>query len=132
MMSSTWALESVTYLTTGMIDAGVADFSVESAICKVYGSETCWRVADEALQIAAGTGYMASYPYERLLRDARINLIFEGTNEILRAFIALSGMQGPGRELADVARAMREPIKGSVSSAISPSAKRAASSDGSG
>ena len=112
MMSITWALESMTYLTTGMVDAGVDDFSVESAICKVYGSETCWRVANEALQIAAGTGYMTEYPYERLLRDARINLIFEGTNEILRAFIALSGMQGPGRELADVARAMREPIKG--------------------
>ena len=112
MMSRTWALESMTYLTTGMVDGGVDDFSVESAICKVFGSETCWRVANEALQIAAGTGYMTEYPYERLLRDARINLIFEGTNEILRAFIALSGMQGPGRELADVARAMREPIKG--------------------
>ena len=112
MMSQTWALESMTYLTTGMIDAGVDDYSVESAICKVYGSETCWRVANEALQIAAGIGYMTEYPYERLLRDARINLIFEGTNEILRAFIALSGMQGPGRELVDVARAMREPIKG--------------------
>lgn len=112
MMADTWALESMTYLTTGVIDAGVADYSVESAICKVYGSETCWRVVNEALQIAAGIGYMAEYPYERLLRDARINLIFEGTNEILRAFIALSGMQGPGRELADVARAMREPIKG--------------------
>lgn len=112
MMADTWALESMTYLTTGMVDAGVEDFSVESAICKVYGSEACWRVVNEALQIAAGIGYMAEYPYERLLRDARINLIFEGTNEILRAFIALSGMQGPGRELADVARAMREPIKG--------------------
>jgi acyl-CoA dehydrogenase family protein 9 len=112
MMADTWALECVTYLTTGMVDAGVDDFSVESAICKVYGSETCWRVVNEALQIAAGIGYMADYPYERLLRDARINLIFEGTNEILRAFIALSGMQGPGKELVDVARAMREPIKG--------------------
>ena len=112
MMAETWALESITYLTTGMIDAGVGDFSVESAICKVVGSETCWRVVNESLQIAAGIGYMASYPYERLLRDARINLIFEGTNEILRAFIALSGMQGPGRELQDVARAIREPIKG--------------------
>jgi acyl-CoA dehydrogenase family protein 9 len=112
MMADTWALESATYLTTGMVDAGVGDFSVESAICKVLGSETCWRVVNEALQIAAGIGYMAGYPYERLLRDARVNLIFEGTNEILRAFIALSGMQGPGRELADVARAMREPIKG--------------------
>jgi acyl-CoA dehydrogenase family protein 9 len=112
MMAETWALESMTYLTTGMIDAGLEDFSVESAICKVYGSETCWHVVNEALQIAGAIGYMGGYPYERLLRDARINLVFEGTNEILRAFIALGGMQGPGRELADVARAMREPIKG--------------------
>ena len=112
MMADTWALECMTYLTTATVDAGSADFSVESAICKVYGSEACWRVVNESLQIAAGVGYMAGYPYERLLRDARINLIFEGTNEILRAFIALSGMQGPGRALSDVARAMREPIKG--------------------
>jgi len=112
MMADTFALECMTYLTTGMVDAGVSDFSVESAICKVYGSEACWRVVNESLQIAAGIGYMADYPYERLLRDARINLIFEGTNEILRAFIALTGMQGPGRQLSDVARAMREPIKG--------------------
>jgi acyl-CoA dehydrogenase family protein 9 len=112
MMADTWALESMTYLTTGMIDAGVEDFSIESAICKVYGSETCWRVVNEALQIAGAIGYMADYPYERLLRDARINLVFEGTNEILRAFIALGGMQGPGQELVEVARAMREPIKG--------------------
>ncbi len=112
MMADTWALESMTYLTTGMVDAGVGDFSIESAICKVYGSETCWRVVNEALQVAAGIGYMADYPYERLLRDARINLIFEGTNEILRAFIALGGMHGPGRELVDVSRALREPIKG--------------------
>jgi acyl-CoA dehydrogenase family protein 9 len=69
-------------------------------------------VVNDALQIAGAAGYMADFPYERLLRDARIHLVFEGTNEILRAFIALGGMQGPGRELADVARAMREPIKG--------------------
>ncbi len=112
MMASTWALECMTYLTTGMVDGGVEDFSIESAICKVYGSETCWQVVNETLQIAGAVGYMADYPYERLLRDARINLVFEGTNEILRAFIALGGMQGPGQELADVARAMREPIKG--------------------
>ena len=112
MMANTWALECMTYLTTGMTDAGALDFSIESAICKVYGSETCWRVVNETLQIAGAVGYMADFPYERLLRDARINLVFEGTNEILRAFIALSGMQGPGRALVDVARAMREPIKG--------------------
>ena len=112
MMADTWALECMTYLTTGMTDAGLEDFSTESAICKVYGSETCWRVVNETLQIAGAVGYMADFPYERLLRDARINLVFEGTNEILRAFIAFSGMQGPGQALTDVARAMREPIKG--------------------
>jgi acyl-CoA dehydrogenase family member 9 len=112
MSAETFALESMTYMTTGLVDRGVTDYSVESAICKVYGSETLWRTVNETLQIAAGIGYMQEYPYERLLRDARINLIFEGTNEILRCFIALSGMQGPGRELVEVARAMREPIKG--------------------
>jgi acyl-CoA dehydrogenase family protein 9 len=109
MMAETWALESITYLTTGMVDMGVEDFSIESAICKVFASEACGRVVNEGLQIAGAVGYMAEFPYERLLRDARVNLIFEGTNETLRAFIALGGMQGPGREQAD---AMREPIKG--------------------
>jgi acyl-CoA dehydrogenase family protein 9 len=112
MTAETFALESMTYVTTGLVDRSVTDYSVESAICKVYGSETLWRTVNETLQIAAGIGYMQDYPYERMLRDSRINLIFEGTNEILRCFIALSGMQGPGRELVEVARALREPIKG--------------------
>jgi acyl-CoA dehydrogenase family protein 9 len=112
MLADTYALESATYLTTGLVDQNVGDYSVESAICKVLGSETLWRVANETLQIAAGVGYLRDQPYERLLRDARANLVFEGTNEILRCFIALSGMQGPGQELVEVSRAMREPIKG--------------------
>ncbi len=112
MSGEIFALESMTYLTTGLYDAGRTDFSVESAICKVFGSETLCRVANEAALIAGGLGYMSSEPYERMLRDARVNLVFEGTNEILRCFIALSGMQGPGRELSDVSKAMREPIKG--------------------
>ncbi|MEM6960144.1 MAG: acyl-CoA dehydrogenase family protein [Myxococcota bacterium] len=112
MMCETWALESMTYLTTGLIDAGALDFSLESAICKVFGSESLWYVVNETLQIAAGIGCMADHPYERHLRDARTNLVFEGTNEILRAFIALAGMQSPGADLTEVAKAMREPIKG--------------------
>src|SRR5579862_2256323 len=112
MMAETFAAESMTYMTTGLVDRSVLDYSVESAICKVFGSETLWAVVNETLQIAAGVGYMQEFPYERWLRDSRINLIFEGTNEILRCFIALSGMQGPGQALSDVSRAMREPIKG--------------------
>lgn len=112
MLAHTYALESVTYLTAGLVDARVPDYSLESAICKIMGSETLWFVADETLQIAAGSGYMESYPYERLLRDARVNMVFEGTNEILRCFVALSGMSSAGKALAGVVKAMREPIKG--------------------
>jgi len=112
MMAETFALESMVFLTTGMVDAKVPDWSLEGAICKVFGSEVLWRVADEAMQIAAGVGYTQPHPCERMLRDARANPIFEGTNEVLRAFVALSGMQGPGRKLAEVVRAIREPIKG--------------------
>jgi len=112
MSSELFALESMTYLTTGLVDAGSTDFTVESAICKVAGSETLWRVANEASQIAGALGYMRSQPWERMLRDARIAMVYEGTNEILRCFIALSGMQGPGREIEEVSKAMREPIKG--------------------
>jgi len=112
MSSELFALESMTYLTTGLVDAGSTDFTVESAICKVFGSETLWRVANEAAQIAGALGYMRSQPWERMLRDARVAMVYEGTNEILRCFIALSGMQGPGREIEEVSKAMREPIKG--------------------
>jgi acyl-CoA dehydrogenase family protein 9 len=112
MMVDTFALESALYATAGLVDGRVADWSVESAICKVLGSETVWRVANEAVQIAAGAGYMADQAWERLLRDARVHMVFEGTNETLRCFVALAGMQGPGREISEVVRAMREPIKG--------------------
>ncbi|MBI2388919.1 MAG: acyl-CoA dehydrogenase family protein [Deltaproteobacteria bacterium] len=112
MMVDTFALESALYATAGLIDGGTAEWSIESAICKVLGSETAWRVANEAAQIAGGLGYMADHPWERLLRDARVHMVFEGTNETLRCFVALAGMQGPGREITDVTRAMREPIKG--------------------
>jgi acyl-CoA dehydrogenase family protein 9 len=112
MTMETFAAESMVYLTTGLIDAGVQDYSVESACCKVYASEMLWRVVNESLQIGAGLGYMKEYPYERLMRDARINLIFEGTNEILRCFIALSGMQGPGDRLAQLSDFIKWPLKG--------------------
>jgi acyl-CoA dehydrogenase family protein 9 len=112
MMTDLYALESMTYLTAGLADGRSADYSIESAICKVFGSETLWRAAHEAMQVAGGQGFVQRHAWERLLRDARAMLVFEGTNEILRAFIALSGMQGPGQRITDVARAIREPIKG--------------------
>jgi acyl-CoA dehydrogenase family protein 9 len=112
MMMNTYVAESMVYMTTSMIDRKDIDYSVESACAKIFASEMLWEVMDENLQIWAGAGYMKEYPYERWMRDARINRIFEGTNEILRAFVALSGMQGPGQELAGLAEAIKYPLKG--------------------
>lgn len=102
--------ESMVYLTTGLIDRRDVDYSLESAICKVFASEAVWRATNEAMQIAGGIGYSKEYPYERSLRDARINLIFEGTNEVLRAFIALAGMQEHGEYLKKVGKALQNPL----------------------
>lgn len=111
MAVNLYAMEAMTYLTTGLCDAGRHDFSIESAMSKVFCSERYWEAVNHAVQVAGGNGYMAEYPYERFLRDARINLIFEGTNEILRLFIALSGLQAPGDFLKQVGRGLRTPIQ---------------------
>jgi acyl-CoA dehydrogenase family protein 9 len=105
-----YAMESVVYLTTGMVDRGVKDFSMESSICKAYSTEMLWSIVNHALQIASGSGYMTEYPYEQLVRDSRVNMIFEGTNEIQRLSIALSGIEGPGQRLAQLAKAIKDPI----------------------
>jgi len=112
MMADTYAAESMVYLTASLADRKDVDFSLESAISKVFSSEALWRTVNETMQIAGGLGYSREYPYERYMRDARINLIFEGTNEILRSFIALAGMQGPGEYLKKIGKALRKPIRG--------------------
>jgi acyl-CoA dehydrogenase family protein 9 len=93
-----------------MVDRGGVDFSLETAACKVFASELSYRSAGDAQQIAGGIGYSKEYPYEQAVRDARIMLIFEGTNEILRALIALSGLQQPGEQMKELGRAFRDPL----------------------
>ena len=88
-----------------------ADWSLEAACCKVFASDMIWRAADEMVQLGGGRGFVKPYPYERMLRDARINRIFEGTNEILRLFIALNGVQGPAETLKEVGSALRRPLR---------------------
>ena len=106
-----YAAEAMVELTTGLVDRGVEDTALECAICKFSTSEALWRVVNEALQIAGGMGYMQEYPYERYLRDSRIDLIFEGTNEILRLYTALAGLERPGERLREVAKALHDPVK---------------------
>ena len=77
---------------------GVEDYSLESAICKVSGTEFLWYAANRAMQLKGGDGYMRDEPYEKILRDIRIFPIFEGANDVMRAFVALSGMKPRRRE----------------------------------
>lgn len=106
-----YAAESMTYMTCGLMDSGVADYALEAAMCKVFASEANWTVVNETMQVMGGAGYMKEYPFERFLRDSRIMMIFEGTNEILRLFIALSGIQGPGEHLRELVQAIRDPLQ---------------------
>ena len=110
MVVNTYALESMVYLTAGLIDRGLPDYALEGACCKVFGTEAVWQTINDALQIAGGNGFMEDYPYERALRDSRINMIFEGTNEILRVLVALSGMRDAGEDLKDVGKALKAPL----------------------
>jgi acyl-CoA dehydrogenase family member 9 len=116
MVVECYATESVVTLVSGIIDSGSKDYAVEAAISKVFASECLWRTADEALQTAGGNGFMCEFPYERILRDCRINRIFEGTNEILRLFIALTAMNDVGKKLTDLSKSLEgiftDPIKG--------------------
>jgi acyl-CoA dehydrogenase family member 9 len=100
MVSYLFGLESMTYLTCGMVDAEVPDYSLESAICKVSGTEFLWYAANRVLQLKGGEGYMRTEPYEQIVRDIRIFPIFEGANDVLRAFIALTGVKPLGEELS--------------------------------
>ncbi|MBA2506454.1 MAG: acyl-CoA dehydrogenase family protein [Thermoleophilaceae bacterium] len=99
MVSYLFGLESMAYLTPALVDMGVPDYSLESAICKVSGTEFLWYAANRALQLKGGAGYMKDEPYEKTLRDIRIFPIFEGANDVMRAFIALTGMKPLGEEL---------------------------------
>ncbi|XP_021264991.1 acyl-CoA dehydrogenase family member 9, mitochondrial, partial [Numida meleagris] len=116
MAVKAYVMESMAYLTAGMMDRpGFPDCSVEAAMVKVFSSEGAWTCVSEALQILGGLGYMKDYPYERYLRDCRILLIFEGTNEILRMYIALTGMQYAGKILTDK---IKEIKKGNIGVAL--------------
>ena len=116
MVVDCYAAESAVNMVNYFIDSGHEDYAVEAAITKVFSSEATWRTVDEALQIAGGNGFMREFPYERALRDCRINRIFEGTNDILRLFIALTSMNEVGSQLKELAGSLKgifdNPIKG--------------------
>merc|ERR1712242_254067 len=105
-----YATESLAYMVSGIMDSGHQDFQLEAAISKVFASESAWFVTDEAIQILGGMGYMKDCGIEKVMRDLRIFRIFEGTNDILRLFVALTGIQYAGGHLGELQNAVKDPI----------------------
>ncbi len=94
-----YAMESATYHTAALIDSGAEDYMVETAMIKVFASDQLWRIVNDCLQIWGGKGFFTDQPFERMMRDARLNLIGEGANDVLRVFIASVGSRHVGMEL---------------------------------
>jgi hypothetical protein len=111
MQAGAYAMEACTYQTAGLIDSGEGDFMLETAMLKVLSTDILWRIVNDTVQIFGGKAYFSDEPYERMMRDARINMIGEGANDVLRVFTALVGMRDVGLELKSVLDAAKHPLR---------------------
>jgi acyl-CoA dehydrogenase family member 9 len=110
MAANAFAMESTTTQCAAFIDRGADDYMLETAMLKVWSTDALWTIVNDTLQIYGGQGYFTRDPYERMMRDARINMIGEGANDVLKAFIAVVGMRGVGEHLKGVLEALRSPL----------------------
>jgi alkylation response protein AidB-like acyl-CoA dehydrogenase len=112
MAADIYAMEAMTQVTASLIDRGFDDFMIETAMLKVFTTERLWDAVNDTFQIQGGAAYFNDSPMGRILRDARINQIGEGSNEVLTSFIALVGMRGPGMEFKELYDTMIKPTRG--------------------
>ena len=101
-------LEAMTTVTASLIDRGLGDYMLETAMLKVFSTEALWQFVNDAFQVY-GAAYFTDQPLEPTLRDARINQIGEGANEVLTSFIALVGARGPGQQFQELMESLSRP-----------------------
>src|SRR2546429_1734949 len=106
-----YAMKSMTTVTAAFIDRGLEDYMLETAMLKVFTTERLWECINDVFQIYGGAAYFVDLPLERMMRDARINQIGEGSNEVLTSFVALVGMRGPGMEFKEIYDTMLKPTR---------------------
>jgi alkylation response protein AidB-like acyl-CoA dehydrogenase len=111
MAANAFAMEATTSQCAAFIDRGAEDYMLETAMLKVFTTEALWIIVNDMIQIFGGQAYFSNEPYERMMRDARINQIGEGANDVLRAFITLVGMRAVGEQLKGVLDAFHHPLK---------------------
>jgi acyl-CoA dehydrogenase family member 9 len=110
MAAHAFAMEATTTQCASFIDRGAEDYMLETAMLKVFTTEALWQIVNDTIQIYGGQAYFSYDPYERMMRDARINQIGEGANDVLRGFIALVGMRGVGEHLEGILKALKHPF----------------------
>jgi alkylation response protein AidB-like acyl-CoA dehydrogenase len=112
MAANVFAMEAMTAQCAASIDRGAEDYMLETAMLKVFTTEALWQIVNDTIQIFGGQAYFTDEPYERIMRDARINQIGEGANDVLRALlISPVGLRGVGEHLKGVLDALHHPIR---------------------
>jgi alkylation response protein AidB-like acyl-CoA dehydrogenase len=111
MAAHVFAMEATVSQCAGFIDSGAEDYMLETAILKVWSTEVLWQIVNDTIQVYGGQAYFSNEPYERIMRDARINQIGEGANDVLRAFIAMVGMKPVIDQLLGVRSALSNPFR---------------------
>jgi alkylation response protein AidB-like acyl-CoA dehydrogenase len=111
MAAHAFAMEATTSECAHFIDSGFDDYMLETAMLKVWSTEALWQIVNDTIQIFGGKAYFLDEPYERMMRDARINTIGEGANDVLRAFIAMVGIKPVADQFLSVKHALEHPFR---------------------
>jgi alkylation response protein AidB-like acyl-CoA dehydrogenase len=111
MAAHAFAMEATTAECASFIDRGFEDYMLETAMLKVWSTDALWQIVNDTMQIYGGSAFFMDQPYERMMRDARLNLVGEGANDVLRAFIAMVGIKPVADHLLKVRDALSHPFR---------------------